>query len=72
MYLPRDILTLKVVRLKPVSQCSHSSQSSLYLYLQQKMFAEKRFSQSEKQIEEILQIHTHLISKKVFANNWTK
>jgi hypothetical protein len=36
------------------------------------MFAEKRFSQSEKQIEEILQIPTHLISKKSLCKQLDK
>jgi hypothetical protein len=43
---------------------SNLSQSSLYLRLQKKMFT--------KQIEQLVDIHTHLISKKIFSHNWTK
>jgi hypothetical protein len=48
---------------------SDLTQSSLHLRLQQKLLSEKNLN---KKIEQILDIHTYLISKKVFSYNWTK
>lgn len=49
---------------------SDSTPSALQLRFQQKCF-DKLFK-FNKQTEKILDIHTQLIAKKVFANNWTK
>jgi hypothetical protein len=48
---------------------SDSTQSALYLRLQQKISSNDKFRKSN---EQILNIHTYLLSKKVFSNNWTK
>jgi len=44
---------------------SDLTQPALHLRLQQKI-------NSNKQIEQLIDIHSYLISKKIFSNNWTK
>ncbi|CAF3088863.1 unnamed protein product [Rotaria sp. Silwood2] len=48
---------------------SDSTQSSLNLRLQQKNLSEKKFTNFEKQMEQITNIHSYIITKKVFSNN---
>jgi hypothetical protein len=68
MNLSLDWLTQRCLQI----YLSDSTQSALHLRLKEKLLSEKRFVKSEKEIEQIVDIHTHLISKKVFLNNWTK
>jgi hypothetical protein len=44
---------------------SDLSQPALHLRLEQKIPSNKR-------VEQLLDIHTYLISKKIFTKNWTK
>ncbi|CAF5120861.1 unnamed protein product, partial [Rotaria sp. Silwood1] len=50
---------------------SDSTQSSFQLRLQQqqKILLEKKFQNFEKQIESIINIHSYIITKKIFSNN---
>ncbi|CAF3428145.1 unnamed protein product [Rotaria socialis] len=49
---------------------SDSTQASFELRLQQKILSEKQFPKLEKQIEQIVHIHSYIITKKIFSNNW--
>ncbi|CAF1139632.1 unnamed protein product [Adineta steineri] len=51
---------------------SDSTQSALYFRLQQKLSSFENFKKLHKQIEPILHIHTYMISKKIFPNNFTE
>ena len=64
LYFILDWLTQRCLQV----YLSDSTQSALQLRLEEKLLSDKRFSKSE----QILQIHTHLISKKIFLNNSTK